>query len=280
MEKIVDEMIECNYDDLEEVVIPFNKRIGLIVFRDSVKYEFLINLKEYSDKLLVVGSAAITRDSNLDRNKPVFHRWSWNFEESTIFYNDPTLYLSNELLGGWGLGSMDNWYLKRISDILNILIKKCGYENQNVIFYGSSLGGTMSIMLATLIKNSVAIAEVPQFDITNWGMHWEKLRIYLFDGLPTDYIKIHYKYKIDVIELMKIEQYIPDVYLILDCSHDYDFENVYLPFFKRLNELPFKDSENHIKIRIDGKNKGHSALPPEELLKIIKIVSLSMDNKN
>ena len=277
MKDIVDEMIRCDYDDLKDVQLPFNKRVGLEVMRDSVKYEFIINLKTGSDKLLVMCPAAINDNSSHDRSRPIFHRWSWEFDASTIFFNDPTLYLSDNILGGWGLGSMDNWYLKKISNILNILIETLGFNKKKVIFYGSSLGGFMSIMLATMIKNSVAIAEIPQLDVTNWTKHWSLLRENLFDNLPDDTIKQRFGYKLDVINLMKIENYIPNAYLLLDCSYDYDFRNIYLPFFNRLNELPYDERKNNLKIKITGKNKGHAFLPYNELVVLINKIIAIMD---
>ena len=277
MKDIVDEMIRCDYDDLNNVQLPFNKRVGLEVMRDSVKYEFIINLKTDSDKLLVMCPAAINDNSSHDRARPIFHRWSWEFDVSTIFFNDPTLYLSDNILGGWGLGSMDNWYLKKISNIFNIMIENLGFNKRNVIFYGSSLGGFMSIMLATMIKSSVAIAEIPQLDVTNWTKHWSLLRENLFDNLPDESIKQRFGYKLDVIDLMKIENYIPNAYLLFDCSYDYDFENIYLPFFNRLNELPYDERKNNLKIKITGKNKGHAFLPYNELVILINKIIAIMD---
>lgn len=275
MEDIVDEIISCDYENLRNVNLPYDRKVGLEVMRDSVKYEFIIHLKSNSDKLLVMGPGAINDNSNHDRTRPIFHRWSWEFEISTIHFNDPTLYLSDNILGGWGLGSMDNWYLKKISNIFNILIEKFSFKKKNVIFYGSSLGGFMSIMLATMIKNSVAVAEIPQLDVTNWSKHWPRLRENLFDDLSDGYIKERFGYKLDVLTLMKIENYIPNAYLLLDCSHDYDFKNIYLPFFSRLNELPYDERKNNLKIKITGKNKGHAFLPYNELVTLInKIISL------
>lgn len=279
MQDIVDEIISCGYENLPDIKIPYDKKVGLEVIRDSVKYEFIIHLKSNSDKLLVMGPGAINDNSTHDRTRPIFHRWSWEFDISTIHFNDPTLYLSDDILGGWGLGSMDNWYLKKISNIFNILIENIGFENKNVIFYGSSLGGFMSIMLATMIKNSVAIAEIPQLDVTNWTKHWGRLKTNLFDDLADDYIKQRFGYKLDVIELMKIENYIPNAYLLLDCSHDYDFKNIYLPFFNRLNELPYDERKNNLKIKITGKNKGHAFLPYNELVILINKVLAIMDSE-
>lgn len=275
MQDIVDEIISCSYDNLKDIHLPVDRKVGLEVMRDSVKYELIINLKNGCDKLLVMCPAAINDGSGHDRTRPIFHRWSWEFDVSTIYFNDPTLYLSENILGGWGLGSMDNWYLKKISNIFNIIIEKLGLYNKNVIFYGSSLGGFMSIMLAIMIKNSVAIAEIPQLDVTNWSKHWPFLREYLFDDQSDDYIKERYGYKLDVITLMKIENYIPNAYLLFDCSHDYDLQNIYLPFFNRLNELPYDERKNNLKIKITGKNKGHAFLPYHELVVLVnKVISL------
>ena len=279
MQDIVDEIISCGYDNLNDIQIPYDTKVGLEVIRDSVKYEFIIHLKSNSDKLLVMGPGAINDNSNHDRSRPIFHRWSWEFDVSTIHFNDPTLYLSDNILGGWGLGSMDNWYLKKISNIFNILISKFGLKNENVIFYGSSLGGFMSIMLATMVKDSVAIAEIPQLDVMNWSKHWKFLRENLFDNLSDEYIRERFGYKLDVINLMKIEKYIPNAYLLLDCSHDYDFKNIYLPFFNRLNELPFDEKKHNLKIKITGKNKGHAFLPYHELVVLVNQVIAIMDNK-
>lgn len=57
--------------------------------------------------------------------QPVFQRFTWaeEFDCNLIFYNDPTLYLGDVSLG-WGYGNNDEHYLKVISEIIDILIKK------------------------------------------------------------------------------------------------------------------------------------------------------------
>jgi len=272
MKELVDEIISCNIDEIKDQNFPYNKKVGLIIYLDNVKYEFLINLKE-TDNMLILGSGARNSDDSLeDKQRPLFHRNSWDFMQSTIQYNDPTTYLTPELWGGWGLGHLDNWYLKNIAKIIEELLKKFNIDNENVIFYGSSLGGFMSIMLSILIKNSTSIAEIPQFDLTKWEYHWHRLKKYCFEGMSEEEIKNRYGYRIDIIELIKKENYIPKSFLILDCSHDYDFEKIFIPFFLRLNDLPFSSNKNNIRIRIDGKNKGHSVLNYEEVILLINNV--------
>lgn len=281
MKDLVDEIHYCKFDEIKSQTFPLNKLFGLVVTMDNVDYEFLLNLKS-TEKILIIGSGARNPNTSIeDKKRPLFHRWSWKFMQSVIFYNDPTIYLSPELLGGWGLGTCENWYLKNISLILDEILDTISMENKNVIFYGSSLGGFNSIMLSTLMKDTLSIAEIPQFDITKWGYHWSELKKHCFNDMPEEEIKEKYGYKIDVIELIKQEQYIPNAHLILDCSSVYDFQNIYLPFFSRLNELPFSEEKNRIRVRIDGKNAGHSILKYEEVINLIdNVISINENSYN
>lgn len=69
-------LIKCEYEDLPDLELLYNKRFGLEVIRDSVKYEFLIDLKINSDRLLIMSPSAIPDNSNHDRKRPMFQRWS------------------------------------------------------------------------------------------------------------------------------------------------------------------------------------------------------------
>ena len=281
MDKIVKRIIKLDFEDIFNYDFPTNEFVGLIVnFHDGVKYEFLLNLKE-DNHLLVIGSGLRQKNSKIDVNRPVFHRWSWKFKESTIFYNDPTIYIHKDLAGGWGVGTIENYYLKNISIIIEEIAENIKIKNQNMFFYGSSQGGFMSLVLSILIKDSVAIAEVPQFDVSLFTKsHWDNLRKYCFLGLDEYDIRKKYGEKIDIIELIKTENYIPNAYLILDSSSSFELNSSILPFFNRLLELPYSNYQNNIKIRLDGKNKGHSAQIQEDLLDTIeKIISLE-DKKN
>lgn len=271
-------------NDLSKLKFPLNEKFGLIILSNNVKYEFILNIKN-SDKLLVIGSGALPLDYREKfLNRPLFHRISWEFENSVIYYNDPTRYLNKELVGGWGLGTMENWYLNEISNIIKIIANKIfKYTNEkekfkNIIFYGSSMGGFMSLQLSILIKNSTAIAEIPQLDLCEWH-YWHTLKL-LFGNLDISEIKKKFNYKLNIMELITKEKYIPNAYLILDCSSQRDFETQYKNFFNNLNKLPFTENNNvnKIKIRIDGKNKGHRQLSKPEICEFIENVCLIIDN--
>lgn len=270
MEKLVDTIIELNdLNDLNDLNRDFilNKKIGLIVNFNNIKYEFLIKLKA-SDYLIVIGSGAIPRTSNKNRSKPLFNRHSWDFEESTIYYNDPTLYINNEILVPWGIGDEHEWYLKNISIIIKNIAKTINIKNKNIIFYGSSSGGYTSLMLSVLIKNSIAIADIPQIDCTTFSQ-WGPITKYCFNGRDSQDIIEEYDYRLKFTSLIKKEEYIPNAFLLLDTSVKPDFERQYIHLFNYLNNLPI-NNENTIKIIIRSKNKGHTPLNKEETLNIIK----------
>lgn len=288
MEQLVDNIITCNIEEINKKIFPMNQRFGLKVYSNNVLYEFILHLKSHSDKLLVIGAGFIPEEKiETFRNRPVFSRISWKFEQSTLYYNDPTRNIKNvDLRGGWGIGTQDNWYLEEISKIIKIIAEKIyeypetGEKYDNLMFYGSSMGGFMSLILATFIRNSVAIAEIPQLELREMRTNWPPLENQLFNGLSREEINEKYSYRLNVLELIKKEKYIPNAFLLLDCSSNNDFNKQFKPFFDKLNELPYLENNNRnkIKIRIDGKNLGHHQMPYADLFKTINDIELLMDS--
>lgn len=283
MEKYVDVIYECKINELVELDFPLDIPFGLVVNYDDVKYEFVIHLKSKSDKLLVLGSGQIERGyEDKFKNKPLFSRVTWPYKQSTIYYNDPTRYMGEGVeLGGYGLGTENSWYLKNISIIIRLISLKVydyesGDEFKNMILYGSSQGGFLSLQLSTLIRNSTCISEIPILDVRDM-VEWENLKNCLFKELTMDKFNEKFSHRTSCIDLMIKEKYIPNAYLILDCSAIFDFDNQYSKFFNRLTELPFSENKNNIKIRIDGKNQGHMQLTFTNAHKLIENVSLLMD---
>lgn len=258
--ELYDSKIKCTIDDLSNIVFPFNERVGLEIIHNNVKYEFLLNLKKNSDYLIIAGSGARTKEEKKERYvEPLFHRWSWNFNQSIIYYNDPTAYIHGDLLGGWGVGTPDYWPVQIISKILNIIAKNLNFSHENIVFYGSSMGGFISILLATLNKNSYFVADIPQ---TNFLKHWRWPNIikkHCFPELTIEEMAERYGYRLNIFELMKHEQYIPKGLLVFDVSFDGDVQHHYNYVFEELSKLSFENYHNELYIRIMGKNKGHYA---------------------
>ena len=162
--------IRCNIEAVEGFKFPLNETFNLEVEIEEVKYEFRIHLKDNSDKLLILPTGKITKNTTNNRNKPIFQRENWYFEESTIHINDPTLYINNEIKAGWMIGTKNNWYLETIAEIIKKIadnLFKYDIENQygNILIYGSTISAFEAIMLSILIKNSTSITEMPYLEV-------------------------------------------------------------------------------------------------------------------
>ncbi len=275
MRKLVDKIFKINFTELNSLNIPLDETVGLIIYKNDIKYEFIINLKEHSSNLIVIGSGALNNNSNHDRSRPWFNRWSWVdlFEESVIYYNDPTLYLSSDFLCGWCVGTESDYYLEHIKDAIITIADLNEIKHENILFYGSSAGGFTSILLATLVKGSMAFADIPQMDLRNYGdWNLRNFKKYSFAGKSEEYIFENYSHRLSVIEMIKKEKYIPNAFLTLDFTFDFDFENQYKLFFENLKELQYEGlhKDNTIKLIIYGKNMGHVPIGQKYTFDIIK----------
>lgn len=267
--------IELNFNDLINFNLPLNSTFELIIHLNNVKYEFRINIKENCDKLLVLGSGAVPIEQiKRFKDKPYYNRLTWNFNVSTIYFNDPTRYLNNELQGGWGIGIEEDWYLKNIKDIILKISQKCNIINENILFFGSSMGGFMALFLATMVKQSKALVDIPQLNMNIYmEKHWNNIKKFSFNNKSDDYVLKNYSHRINIIDMIKKENYIPDATLILNYSHLFDIKQQYAYFFgEELNKINFTENSNFIKVIIHGKIKGHAPLSNEETYKLINFV--------
>src|SRR5699024_8347947 len=144
-------VIEVSFECLSELELPKDTKLKLNVMKGNVNYEFLMFLRSNSNKLIVMGSGAFNREKI---RPPIFNRHKWidDIEESTILYNDPTLYLDDKINIGWAYGSKGSHYIKEIGDILKVIYKKAEINPNRVLYFGSSAGGFTSLMLASYMK--------------------------------------------------------------------------------------------------------------------------------
>ncbi|MBI4813206.1 MAG: glycosyl transferase family 2, partial [Methanobacterium sp.] len=119
----VDKKFTFDFDELKSANLPLDELFALEINHRNVKYEFLIRFSSNNKNLICFGSGAY--DPNII-SPPIYRRHSWhtNFEESVIYYNDPTLYNDPDLRLGWGVGENEEWYLPVIAEIIQILASK------------------------------------------------------------------------------------------------------------------------------------------------------------
>lgn len=259
------ELIEIHFDELSGVSFPKDKKVKLNINKDGFLFEFLMYFKSNSKKVLVLGSGAY--DSN-KMKPPIFNRYKWieSFEESSILYNDPTLYLGNANIG-WGYGTKDKHFIKDIGEILKVIYKNNDIQPSKALYFGSSAGGFTSLMLASYVRGW-AFVNNPQTDIENYvPKSVISLKEIVYDD-PNKKLDVQ---KSNVVEWFKVNGFIPRIYYAqnLACSHD--MENHYLPFLDQLRNL---DSElfngRMTSYLYSDEEKGHNPMDKKETLGTIK----------
>ena len=204
MKDISEKIIETDYDNLNEALgkIEYNKKTGLIIYYNDTKYEFLLNIKENVDELLCLSSSVLKVD-DLERfhKKPLFHRLSWKFRQSTLLFNDPTRYVdvdddfTKDLQGGWSVGTYDDYFLKNISEMIMQISDYFNISNDKILFYGSSMGGFTSLMLGTMVRDSMVLADLPQLYLLNFGHFKSKVIGKLYSDYTEEELeKVSYKF--------------------------------------------------------------------------------------
>ncbi len=264
------EKINIKLANINAFQFPKIDRFILSVNSQDVNFEFLIKIKESANKLLIMGSGAY--DPNR-MNPPVFQRHAWidDFEETVIIYNDPTLYL-DKITIGWGQGTIERHYLREQSQILDILIKKLNFHNEEVYFYGSSAGGFMSLMLAGFIKGSKAIVNNPQTVVMNfWPAPIRDMLNACYPSLSKEEVEERFLYRINVVEFYKKVGYVPPIYYLQNISAKRDIEKQFTPFIESLKSVSDELFSNMLNLSLyANEEQGHKPMNKKETIEIIR----------
>ena len=260
------EIIDINYNELEDLKIKEKnyQPFILAINKENIKFEFLMKINN-SDKALILGSGAYNPEK---MQLPLFQRHSWidDFDYNIIYYNDPTLYMGDIRLG-WGYGTKDRYFLEEICEIIIKILNILSIKRENAYFYGSSGGGFMSIMLATMCKGSVAIVNNPQ---TNFFKYKKETVMKLFNIIYGDY-KEEYIYKnlwrISSLENMYRCGNYPKIYYLQNLASKYDIDNHLLPFIKKNYEKEYK---NNVEIYLYyNLQQGHDPVNKRDTIRFI-----------
>ncbi|GAB6055904.1 hypothetical protein JCM15415_12200 [Methanobacterium movens] len=256
-------------NELEFADFPIDELFSLQINIKNVKFEFLIRFSSNNNGLICMGSGEYNPQK---QSPPIYNRHSWQgeFEESIIYYNDPTLYLNSELTLGWCVGKDEEWYLLTISEIICTLARINNIDSSNILFYGSSGGGFTSIILATLIKNSKAIVNNAQLFLENyWEVHFNRMIKTCFSDSDLETIFSLYKYRLDVFENFKAQKHIPQITYLVNADSNFDLSNQLIPTINKLNSFDLFDSSLKI-ILYSNKNGHNGVLDKKETIKLIK----------
>lgn len=221
------------------------------ITHNNVKYDFIVNFKENNKNLICFGSGSHNRDTKSNEweleGPPYFERASWYnyFDESTIFFADPTFYEDDEITIGWYIGDQNQWYLEVISIIILKLCLNQKISNENILFFGSSGGGFAALGLATLIKNSKVMVNNAHFFVMNyWTWHINNLFKFLVPhfNLSQNQILNRYSYRFDIIDLFKKEKYVPNICYYVNIKSKNNFYNQFVKFLEEYSKLSFTNN--------------------------------------
>jgi glycosyltransferase involved in cell wall biosynthesis len=254
--------------ELNEIEIPIETPVVLRVMKNNVPYEYLINKKEYNNKLIVFNNGAVP-EGNV--TFPIFQRHSWidKIETSAILCMDPTLYISRSLKLGWGIGKNDDYYLENSSRILKKIICKMGITLENTVIYGTSAGGYLSIIMGIYLKGAKVVADNPQLDVRNWIYKdaLDSVITFCFDNIG-DALK--YKERFSVMDAFEKHGYVPKIYLHINMCSKADNSTQLIPFLEYGEKLDKIRVYNDIEVILHHEpGKGHDGLSMADAIEFI-----------
>ncbi|UJW59001.1 glycosyl transferase family 2 [Salipaludibacillus agaradhaerens] len=265
------ERYRIDFADLNNFTIQLNSPFILSITKDEVDFDFLIRVKKRNDKAIIFGSGAYDASSELE--PPIFqrHKWMEHFDETLIFYNDPTLYLG-EINIGWGFGTGDRHYLTEIAEILEILLEKINLKKEKTLFYGSSAGGFMSLLLGGLLKGSKVLVNNPQTIVWNYyDRHVNAMFETTKPSLSRKEIIESYSEKLNVRDFYKKIKYVPEITYLQNVTSGRDLTHHLNPFILGLSHLSDDYYTKEMKIQLYSDIKrGHNPIGINETIYRIK----------
>ena len=257
-----------NYYDLNNISIQNDSMYVLRVLKDNVPYEYLINRKSNSDKLIVFNNGAVA-GGNV--NVPVFQRHSWAnmIKTSSVFCMDPTLYISNYLHLGWGVGKNENYYLENSSLILKTIIEKMNISLDNTVIYGSSAGGYLSIIMGIYLKGAKVVADNAQLDTKEWIFKeaLDSVITFCFDNI-SDSLK--YKERFSIVDAFEKNGYVPKIYMHVNLCSVADNSTQLIPFLSSMEKSNNISGYNDIEVILHyEKEKGHDGLSYDDAINFL-----------
>ncbi|WP_419897509.1 hypothetical protein [Roseomonas sp. USHLN139] len=190
--------IESSVEDLK---IIYDQQIWYRFSVDGFCVDMFCYFRKNAENLIICGQDAIQRDIV---KLPYFYRWSWHAEvaSSYITINDPTLYMSDSLNGGWHQGYSSAWALDVVNRILDRIRELLQIPSEKVMLYGISAGGFWALMSAVCFPGCSVVTEIPQVDLFLYEDDGpkEKMLARCYRGRSIKYIKNKYSSRMRVID--------------------------------------------------------------------------------
>lgn len=258
-----------------EIVLSHNNK-EIVIQKNGVDFHFKLSLKNQFESAIVFSNGAINREK---KNPPIYMRSSWSDEinSNCIFIDDPTIHNSN-LSIGWGIGRPNHYYINDISVILQKILALCGIYDDKVMYYGSSAGGTMSVMLGVKHKGSRVMVNNPQMRTDKFlsGRTIREIREKFFPEYSEEDFLKEFKERISVPYAFKVNQYIPQIMYLFNRKAYGDYGIQFKTFIAEMKEYELELDRINIIMYSDEK-LGHNPINKDSS---VAYLNTYLENKN
>lgn len=257
-----------SYEELTLNKVMEYNNCEIIVEMNGIEYHLKLALNEKFDSAVIFSNGAINRAK---KTPPVFMRstWSNEIEASCIFIDDPTIH-DSDLSIGWGIGKPNHYFLGDIGLIIRKILNVYGIVAEKTLYYGSSAGGTMSLLLGSQHINSKVIVNNPQMRTDKFlsGRTIKEIRETLFTDYSEDEFLDKYKSRISVPYAFKMSQYVPQIVYMFNRKAYGDYGIQFKLFIEDMKA--YKLELDNIKIIMYSDEKlGHNPISKESSIAYI-----------
>lgn len=184
---------------------------------------------------------------------------------------DPSLDLAEDVQIGWFLGSRWVEYAPTIANYLEGLFAYFEIPNDKALFFGSSGGGFVSLVLSTYVRGALALALNPQTELLQFHDVNELSRVLAggWKGVSNMTINRDYRHRFSIAALWQREQHIPSATVLANTHDAWHVENHIAPMVAGMSSLDIQAPGLQIRFYSD-KASGHNPLPVSRLLPVIR----------
>lgn len=156
-------------------------------------------LRSTSHQIIIAGQDALNPQKP---PLPYFPRWSWypDIPCSFVTFNDPTLYRSEEMLGGWCQFDAENFGIEMIAEALSELLSAADLSVRDSVLYGSSAGGFWALMTGALLRDAAVVSDIAQTNLLTYPpvQHVRRLFDVAYAGIPHDIVRERFAHRLEV----------------------------------------------------------------------------------
>lgn len=138
-----------------------------------------------------------------EAGKEVFFRWTWRESwprDDVMAFIDPVVHKYHRecgITGAW-FAHPEVDFLQLVAEIVTKTAAERGIDVNNIVYYGSSLGGFAAISAAALTPGAHAVAEIPQIALRDWRPRPIRLLEQNVFGMPLSEFEQLYPERVDL----------------------------------------------------------------------------------